>query len=85
MAHQKKTKTKTGAKMKVNLKKLEKLTGIYLSGRTTVGNITVQQYSYLNCEKAWVHITSGSGANIDSRLAKSLADVAENFKNEAKI
>ena len=71
--------------MKVNLKKLEKLTGISLSGRTTVGNITVQQCSYPNFEKAWVHITIGSGANISGRFAKSFADVAKNFKNETKI
>ena len=70
--------------MKINLKKLEKLTGIYLTGRTTVGNITVQQCSYPNCKKAWVHITSGSGANISGRFAKSFGDVVKNFKNEAK-
>jgi len=67
--------------MKINLKKLESLTKISLKNRTTINNITVQQCNYPNCNKAFVHITSGSGANISSRFAKSFADVAENFKN----
>jgi hypothetical protein len=67
--------------MKINLKKLEKLTGITLNGRTTVGNITVQQCNYSNDTKAWVHLTSGSGANITGRFAKSFKDVCNHFKN----